>query len=212
MARSSSRCRHQTRSDGPESPGTTVTVPIVATLPGAPQNFAVSVSAGTATLTWAPPTSGGAPTGYRVLASLTPGGASLTSVTLGNVTSFVIPGVPPGVFYLRVAGLQLAGQGAASNEAVLNSAGCTLPTPPTGLTTGFASGIATVSWSPAAGAVSYTLFVQPGSGGAFSPAATLAGTTISAPVGPPLDVFVAVTATNACGSSVMSSPVRLTIP
>ncbi len=197
---------------GPESPGTTVTVPIVATLPGAPQNFAVSFSVGTATLTWAPPTSGGAPTGYRVLASLTPGGASFTSVTLGNVTSFVIPGVPPGVFYLRVAGLNLAGQGAASNEVVLNSAGCALPTTPTGLTAGYASGIATVNWSPVAGAVTYTLFVQPGSGGAFSPAATLANTTISAPVGPPLDVGVAVTATNACGSSVMSSPIRLTVP
>ena len=35
--------------------------------------------------------------------------------------------------------------------------------------------MATVSWNPVAGAVSYTLFVQPGSGGAFSPAATLGG-------------------------------------
>ncbi len=197
---------------GPESPGVTVSVPVIGTLAGAPQNLAVSFDAGTATLTWTPPTSGGAPTGYRVVASLIPGGTSFASLTLGNVTSLVIPGVPSGVFYLRVIATNAAGEGPTSNEVVLNAAGCTLPTAPQGLTAGYASGVATVSWSPVSGAASYTLFVQPGGGGAFSPAATLVGTTISAPVGPPLDVWVSVTATNACGASPMSPPQRLTIP
>ena len=79
------------------------------------------------------------------------------SVSIGNVTSLVIPGVPPGVFYLRLVATNAAGTGPPSNEVIVNSAGCTLPATPQGLYVGYAGGIATASWNPVPGAASYTV-------------------------------------------------------
>ena len=196
---------------GPESAPVTVTLPFVPVLPGAPQNLVASLSGTTATITWSPPASGGVPTGYHVQVSLSPAGAVLVSLPT-TATSLVVPGVPPGVFYLRVVAVNAAGTGPASNEAVINAAGCALPDVPSGLSVGHAGGTATASWNAVAGAVSYTVFVQPGSGGSFAPAGTVTGLSVSAPVGSGVDVWVSVAATNSCGSSLLAPAVRLTVP
>ena len=49
--------------------------------PGAPTNFQVTVSGNTLSLAWAPPTTGGAPTNYRLIARTTTG----TVITTQNV-------------------------------------------------------------------------------------------------------------------------------
>ena len=197
---------------GPESPTITVTIPFVGNVPGAPQNLAASMTGTTAHITWSAPATGGAPTGYQLLASLSPGGGAIATLPIGNVTSLSVPGVPPGVFYLRLVATNAAGSGPASNEVILNAAGCTLPDTPQGLTVGHADGVATASWNAVSGATSYTLFVQSASGGPFLTVGTVTGVSVSAPVGSGTDVFVSVMANNTCGSSAMATPQRLTVP
>ncbi len=197
---------------GPESPGRTVRVPLVPTAPGAPQNLAANLSGTTANITWTAPTSGGSPTGYQLFVSLISGGPVIGSLRIGNVTSLVVPGVPPGVFYLRLVATNAAGAGPPSNEVILNSAGCTIPAAPQGLVVGHAGGIATASWNTVPGATSYAVLVRPATGGSFVAVGTVTNPAVSAPVGSGTDVFVSVTANNACGSGPMATAQRLTVP
>jgi N-acetylneuraminic acid mutarotase len=197
---------------GPESPPATVTVPLVPMPPGAPGNLAATLSATTAHFTWTPPTTGGLPTGYQLLVSLVSGGAVIGSVPIGNVTSLTISDVPPGVFYLRLVATNAAGPGPSSNEVIVNNAGCTFPATPQGLYVSYAGGVATAGWNPVPGAASYTVYAQPGGGGPVSAVATVVTTIVSAPAGSGTDVWVSVTANNACGSSPMAPPQRLTVP
>ncbi|HUE86192.1 MAG TPA: kelch repeat-containing protein [Vicinamibacterales bacterium] len=197
---------------GPESLPATVTLPLVSAPPGAPGNLAATLSGTTAYFTWTPPTTGGPPTGYQLLVSLISGGAVIGSVPPGNVTSLAIPGVPPGVFYLRLVATNAAGSGPSSNEVIVNSAGCTLPATPQGLFVSFADGVATAGWNPIAGAESYTVYAQAGGGGPFGAVATVTTAIVNAPVGSGTDVWVSVTANNACGSSPMAPAQRLTVP
>ncbi len=86
-------------------------------LPAAPTNVTSSVSGSTLTLSWtAPP---GPVTGYVLEAGTAPGLANTGAATIGASTSFVIPGVPPGTYYVRVRAITSAGSGAPSTDVTV---------------------------------------------------------------------------------------------
>ncbi len=86
-------------------------------LPAAPTNLSSNVSGSTLTLSWMAPA--GPVTGYVLEAGTAPGLATIGAATIGAGTSFVIPGVPAGTYYVRVRAITSAGSGAPSTDVVV---------------------------------------------------------------------------------------------
>ena len=86
-------------------------------MPGAPSVNPPQVSGSTVTLSWSPG-SGGAPTGYTLTASTTPGGAPIAAVPVVG-TSISFANVPNGTYYVRVSASNALGTGAPSAEVTL---------------------------------------------------------------------------------------------
>ncbi|MCC6991180.1 MAG: fibronectin type III domain-containing protein [Acidobacteria bacterium] len=105
---------------GPASNEVVLTVGAVSL--GAPvlnNNLPVQSSGPNVTLSWTAPTSG-VPVGYLVEAAATAGGPVVGTLATGSTqTSLVIPGVPPGTYFIRVRAVGAAGPGPASNEVAL---------------------------------------------------------------------------------------------
>jgi hypothetical protein len=77
-------------------------------VPSAPSNFHAVVAGSTLTLTWQAP--GTAAADIVVDAGTVPGGSDIAAgLSLGNVTSFVAPGVPPGSYFLRLRAIDAGG-------------------------------------------------------------------------------------------------------
>ncbi len=93
------------------------TIGAVAALPAAPTNLTSSVTGSTLTLSWTAPA--GPVTGYVLEAGSALGLANIGAATIGAGTSFVIPGVPAGVYYVRVRAVTSAGSGAPSSDVVV---------------------------------------------------------------------------------------------
>jgi len=117
------------------------------TLPGPPQSLVASVSLSSFTLSWRPPTSGGAPTGYRIEVGARSGASDLGAFDIGLVTSVGPVGAPPFTLFVRVRARNAAGVGAPSNEVQVG-AQCGRPDPPTNLTASVnaAAGQVTFHW------------------------------------------------------------------
>jgi hypothetical protein len=86
-------------------------------LPGAPTLNPAIVAGSTVSLSWIPG-SGALPTSYLLMAATTPGGAAILTVALTG-TSETFSAVPSGTYYLRLAGVNAAGIGPASNEVTV---------------------------------------------------------------------------------------------
>lgn len=85
--------------------------------PGPPTSNTPTVSGSTVTLSWTPG-SGGAPTGYTLLASATPAGVPIATVPLSG-TSASFSGVPSGAYFLRLIASNGAGVSSPSAEVTL---------------------------------------------------------------------------------------------
>ena len=99
---------------GPLSNEVTVSV-AVPQPPGPPTMNPAAVSGGSVMLSWVAPTTGTAPTGYLVVASVSPGGTPIATLPVGNVTGISVP-APSGTYFIRVHGTNTIGTGSASNE------------------------------------------------------------------------------------------------
>ena len=88
--------------------------------PGAPTNLSVSAVAGVVTMTWNPPESGDAPSGYIVEAGSERSLANLANFPTGNIsTTFSRSGVAAGRYFVRIRAVNAVGAGPPSNEAIL---------------------------------------------------------------------------------------------
>lgn len=190
-----------------------------ALVPEPPTNLTATVTGNTVTLTWQPPTTGGAPLAYIVEASLSPGGPIIAVFAVDD-TSMIATSVPNGVFYVRVRSANADGVGAASNEvlvAVPNGGGAcgTAPSAPSGLTQTVTGDQVTLNWSASVGGCPATGYViQAGSSpGASNLAVINVGQTTSLSVGAPAGTYyVRVIATNAAGGSIASNEVVVVVP
>jgi hypothetical protein len=92
-------------------------VPVIR--PGPPDGFRGRVDGpGTVTFTWHPPEDGSPVTGYHLEGGSQSGLSDLASAyPLPISQSFTVSGVPPGVYYVRLRGVNSAGIGPPSGEA-----------------------------------------------------------------------------------------------
>jgi 5-hydroxyisourate hydrolase-like protein (transthyretin family) len=84
--------------------------------PGPPQNFSVSISGSTVTFTWTAPVVG-VPTTYVLEAGTATGLSNIAVFNTGSAaTQLVIPGVPPGTFFVRLRARNAQGNSPPSTE------------------------------------------------------------------------------------------------
>ena len=123
--------------------------------PNAPSNLRIVTVASTSVFTWTAPSlfGGGAPTSYLLEAGFAPGTTAITLPIPGTGTTFSVPGVPPGTYFVRIKAVNAHGASLASNEVMLvvGATGVGLPDAPTGLTAFMAADRITITWTPALG-------------------------------------------------------------
>ncbi len=85
-------------------------------LPGPPGTPTVQANGATITITWAAPTSGGAPAYYLLAAGSTSGAINYGIHNAGASTSFTAT-VPLGTYFIRIIAVNAFGQGPASGES-----------------------------------------------------------------------------------------------
>lgn len=201
--------------NGAESNPVEMTVPGLPLLPHRPTNLGVTVSQNTAAFTWTAP-SGPAPVSNYVLA------AGPTSVTLpapaqvplpAGSTSFVIPGVPPGTWFVRLFSQNAAGYSFGSNEVSFTVAGPSLPGPPVLNPATVVNRTVTLSWVPGPGSpTSYVLAAALTPGGAVIATVPLTTTSVSIPAVPSGTYFLRVSGVNALGTGPASNEVAVVVP
>ena len=190
----------------------------LAAAPNAPEQLTAAVSGSTVTLTWAAPATGATPTGYVVVAALSPGGTPVAALPVSN-TTLVVPNVPNGVYYVHVRAVNIDGASGASGEVIVNvpggGAGCTTPPDaPRNLGSNVSGSLVTLAWTPApAGCAATGYVVQAGSAPGSSNIAVINvgnATTLTA-TAPPGTYYVRVVALNAAGGSQASPGIVLTV-
>jgi hypothetical protein len=190
---------------------------LVAAAPGQPSNLAAVVAGNTVTLTWQAPSTGSAPLGYLVEASLSPGGTVIAAfLVIGP--SIVLNAVPDGVFYVRVRAGNAEGLSPPSHEAVVSvpdgGGPCTRPpNAPTNLVANVSGGLVTVTWLVPPGGCAAAYVVQAGSAPGLSDLAVfnVGGNTSLTVSAPPGTYFVRVVAVNAFGGSLASNELIVTV-
>lgn len=181
-------------------------------LPSAPANLTAQVSSGAGggvvTLQWGAGTDA---TSYQVEV-LQP---ALAPINTNNpAPGFAAAGVPTGQYRLQVRAVNPLGAGPPSNivDVVVGSAApCVAPGAPAGINGAVAGDVATVGWSPAAGATSYLLRAGSTPGGSDIFDGNVGNTAgVSASGLPPgFRAYVRVHAVNACGTSGPSAEVLI---
>ena len=116
--------------------------------PGTPANATAVVQGSRVTLSWAVPSTGGAPDQYLLYVGTSPGGANiLNGFSVGNVLS-IAGDVPRGRYYAAVRAANTAGVSDLSDTVVIE-VGPLLPTP-IGFNVTLQGATAIFSWNPAA--------------------------------------------------------------
>lgn len=174
-----------------------LTVGPTCTLPGAPSSFAAGSSGSTASMTWAPPLTGGVAASYRLEAGSIPGAANLAVLPLTGLTFST--SAPPGTYYLRVRAQNACGIGPPSSEHVLTMT-CIAPGRPAAPSASVTGSAANLSWTAVAGASSYRLTVGTAVGAANVLNTVVTGTTRHLSGLAAGTYFVQVAAINGCGT------------
>lgn len=183
-------------------------------VPGAPTNLQARTNGNLLELTWGVPASGGAPTGYSLLARGSVGGPVLLTLPLGDVLRFDAT-APSGTFVLTVRATGASGLGPESAPVTV-----TLPQPPVApgaptnlAATGFGAGV-TLQWSaPSSGGLpsQYVLAVQIPGGQTVGVPLPASPTAVGFSGVPPGTYRARVSAANAGGTSAPSNEAVFTI-
>jgi glucose/arabinose dehydrogenase len=185
--------------------------------PNAPEAFSAVVSGSTVTLSWLPPSSGTPPAEYLLEAGSVSGAADLGVVqAAAQQTSRTFPGIAPGRYYARVRGLSAAGAGAPSNEVAVTVRACIQPPPvPASFGAAVNDRLVTLSWAVPGTADGPTEFViEAGSADGFFDLHILRVDGVSRTLtveAPPGTYSVRMRGANACGSSMASAEIVVTV-
>jgi glucose/arabinose dehydrogenase len=171
--------------------------------PGTPTNLAATVSGSTVTITWAAPSSGGAPASYRLEAGTAPGLTNITTFPT-TATSLAVGGVPVGQYFVRVRAVNDVGVSPATSDLTIN-VGCTPPVAPATFTASAANRTVLLNWTLVPG--STQTIIEAG----YAPGATALTIPVPAPTAgvafpgvPPGTYYVRTRGVNACGQGTAS--------
>ena len=184
-------------------------VPDTPELPG-PPSLTTSVNGSTVSLSWQSSASGGPVLAYQMEAGSSPGAADLM-VAQTTGTGLVVPGVPPGRYYLRVRGLNSSGFGEPSSEVSVRVGCGGTQTVPDGLTaTTGPGGVVSLAWNGVGEASGY--LIEAGSATSLANVAVIpvASPSISVPA-PSGTYFVRVKAVTPCGITMPSNEVVVVV-
>lgn len=181
-------------------------------VPGPPPSLTAFVNGPIVTLSWARPESGGSPTAYIIDAGASPGATFVQAST--GATQFVVGGVPPGRYFVRVRAVNANGSGPASAEVlVVVPAAASPPAAPRGLGGWVTGPRLTLTWAaPASSAPITGYLVEAGSATGLTDVACLAVNARSlafVPVAPGY-YFLRVRAMNAYGLGPASNEALIT--
>lgn len=207
---------------GPSTPSPEATIVVTETspIPGPPANFFAQTLGRTVSFSWTASVTGTAATSYVIEAGTGPGLANLAQLDTGSPnSSFTVPNVPAGTYWVRVRGVNAAGVGAPSQDIAIvmgASSGCVgLPGTPVLLTPVVSGNDVSLSWNaPTIGAVpsGYVLFAGSAPGAAdlasFSTGSAATSFSASAPSGL---YYVRIAAANACGVGIASNEMSFTL-
>ncbi len=197
-----------------------VAVGAAALLPGPPAHFTVTTFRTSATLSWSPSSVGQPASSYIIDAGSAPGLGNLAQlVTTGPATTFVVPFVPPGTYFVRVRGRNALGVGAPSQDVSI-AMGPTgvchaLAGPPVLLTPVVVGNSVTLSWNASTtGGPAESYVIRAGSAPGLSDLAVLdtgsSGTSFAA-TAPNGAYYVRVAGYNPCGLGPASNEVSFTL-
>ena len=175
--------------------------------PAAPARLLGLVNGAALGLSWMNPGSAGVPTSMLLDVS----GAISATLPIPAGESFAFPAVPPGTYTFAVRAANTMGASAPSAPVTLTfPGGCSgAPQTPVGLSASATSGRLTVAWEPPASGAAVASYVLDVSG-AITLSVPFATRGVTAPVPPGVYNFQ-VRAVNACGASVPSAPVSVTV-
>lgn len=193
-------------------PGAGAPPPPPSSAPGTPTGLLSSVSGSTVTIRWNAPTSGGAATGYQLIAGTAPGASNIGAIPVTG-TTLVVPGVPNGVYYARVVATNAAGASAATADVTI-TVGPAAPGAPRSLTAVSPSpGVVSISWlAPSSGAAPTSYVLLAGhTPGASTYQIPVAGTGLAGGGVPAGVYYVRIVALNGATPGPASAEVALTV-
>jgi subtilisin family serine protease len=196
---------------GPESPGSTLNVPFLPPAPGPPSGLTVSVNVNQAQFGWTPPTTGGTPSIYNLIAASTPGGTPIAQLNFpAPANQLLVSNIPGGTYFVKLAAGNAGGFSAYSNEVMLVVAP---PGAPTLNTATVSSGQVGLSWTAGAGpaATSFIIRARLAPGGPVIASLPVTGTGITVPA-PSGTYFVTVQGVNAVGVGPESNQITVVVP
>jgi hypothetical protein len=186
--------------------------PPPASAPGTPTGLLSSVVGSTVTIRWNAASSGGAATGYQLIAGTAPGASNIGAIPVTG-TTLVVPGVPNGIYYARVVATNGSGASAPTADVAI-TVGPAPPGAPRSLTAVSPSpGVVSISWlAPSSGAAptSYVL-VAGHTPGASTYQIPVAGTGLAGGGVPAGIYYVRIVALNGATPGPASAAVVLTV-
>lgn len=196
-----------------ETAATVAALSGAASAPDPPANVTAVVTAGTVTLTWTPPTSGGPVQVYVVEAGPVPGSTAFGPFVT-SAPAMVFPNVLPGRYYTRVRSVGSGGTSAPTADVEVDvGATCLVPGPAV-VSASVASGVATLQWfaPPGTGETSYEVGLGSASGSLDLGVFAVGSRTAASLPAPPGQYFVRVRGVNGCGPGGPSVALRVVVP
>lgn len=179
--------------------------------PAPPLGPLVEVDGSTISMLWFP-TTGSVPSSYVLQAGSGHGLSNLANLDVGNVQTLVVPGVPPGIYFIRVAARNACGMGIGPDVLVNVGNVPAPPGAPLGLTGTAVNGNVTLTWTAPGGTVtSYQLEAGSAAGSTNIAAIAVGGTSFAVGGVPPGVYFLRVRAVNAVGVSPPSNEFVLVV-
>jgi hypothetical protein len=174
-----------------------------------------TVNGSQVTLAWSPPARGHPVTKYFIGAGTRPQALDAGTIDTGSATSTFTIEAAPGLYFVRVAGFNTCGVGAASNEVAV-TVGPPVPGPPTGVIAGISvDRVVTLTWHPpTAGGAPETYVIEAGDAPGLANIAVLDTGSASPSLvvnAPPGRYYVRVRARNGAGTSAPSEEVVLIV-
>jgi hypothetical protein len=177
---------------------------------GTPTGFVANWQGTTAVLSWTASSGDGSaedqPTAYVLEAGTAPGLSDVTTMTVGNVTSFRAD-VPPGTYYVRLRAVNELGESEPTPDLVLVPPGA--PGAPASLTASGSGSTVDLRWTASSGPPATDYVVEAGSAAGLSDigAWRVGNVTRFSAVAPPGTYYVRVRGLNARGAGQASNEV-----